>query len=423
MHQRTWLSILTFPVLAAFTCPVVFESAQDVPKVEIWNMNRDPAVGISDVKEAFTLIDSTYVDKPDMEKVIKGGIQYVLSETHPMNSYLTIGDLRLSDPGPASVGIAVIKKYMYASIISVVPGSPAARFGLKVGDNIRKLNNESVGSMSSWTLERRLRGPVGSDLDLLVFGHGPNNEELRKITLKRELIKAPPITTFCDSRANVVVLTDLNLGRASELKAILEGLNHGIPLILDIRQCAGGCLTEAASVAGIFVDAGPLATIQEVGKPPVALSVMPANIRTFTNVAVIQGGYTIGASEALSSALKRQFIPVFGSCTYGLGLERTRFLLKHGGAAEIVNKYWLGASGELLGSYGKKTDDPGSAMLKDDLGVPIRFPDHYGVLPNYVIEADNSKDSWLPKVLEVIESRHKCSAVSLPITGKLTFNN
>jgi carboxyl-terminal processing protease len=416
MHQRTWFSIVTLPIVTAFTCPVVFNSVQDLPRVAIWNINRDSTVVISDIQEVLALINSTYVDKPDIEKIVDGGIQCVLNKTHPLNSYLTVGDLRLSDPGSAGIGIGVIKKTINALIISVVPGSPAARAGLKVGDIISQINDHPVFAMSNWSLERILRGHAGSDLKLLLINDTSNKKELKKITLRRECIRLPPIVLSGDSRANIVTLTDLNYGRALELKAKLEGLRRDIPLILNISQCAGGHLTEAASVAGLFIVDGPLATVQEVGKSPLSISVVPTGIHSFTDIVVVQSKYTIGAAEALSSALKRQFIMVFGDRTCGLGVERTRFLLRYGGAAEIVNKRWLGASGECLSFSTGDLENQGGEVLKDDLGKPILSPGRFGVLPNSAINIGDSEADWLPRVLEIIECKCKRNATNLPVS-------
>jgi carboxyl-terminal processing protease len=421
MHQRTWLSILTLPIVAAFTYPVVFNSNHDMPRIEIWSTNRDSRIDIAAAQEVLALIRSDYVDEPDIEKVISGGIKAVLEQAHPMNSYLTPEDLRLSDPSSVGIGIAVIKKQMCALVISVIPGSPAARLGLKVGDVIQKLDNHPVDDMSVWTLERKLHGRAGSTMTILRYL--PDTLEFDSITLRSEIIKAPPIVVSSDSRASIITLTDLNHGRFLELKAILENLNHNLPIILDIRQCAGGSLVEVASVAGMFIPNGPLVTIQEVGKQPILLSVTPTNVCRFANVAVLQGRYTIGAAEVLSAALKRHLIPIFGDRTYGLGVERTRFLLRCGGAADIVNKYWIGAGGEPLGINCDNMEDQRSiGVLKNNVRSATSSPGYCGVLPNYSIQIGKSVDDWLPMVLEIIEAEHKSNAVNLPMATKLTCN-
>ena len=418
MHQRTWLTLLTFPLVAAFTYPVMFQPIHDAPRVTSQAAAQDPLAGLSDIQDVLTLVRDNYVDKPDMEKVISGGIQGVLERAHPLNSYLTPEDLHLADPGPAGIGITVVKRQIYAQVVAVVPGSPAAKAGFQVSDMVRKLDGDSIGAMSAWTLERRLRGQVGSELSLLRYAAA--NGDLKKITVKRELIQPPPVTVRKEPKATVLGLADLTPGRAAELRALLPGLDHKLPLVLDLRQCAGGGLPEAALVAGLFGASGPQATVQETGKAAAAFAVVAANLPPFEQLAVLQGSYTLGPAEALASALKKQSVPVFGERTYGLGVERTRFLLKQGGAADVVNKRWMGAGGEFLGAGGEKPDamKPQDAVKPKVPGAaPHVEPIGYGVPPDYVIKAarpdDHAvkgvkpEDDPLPRILEILEAKAK----------------
>jgi carboxyl-terminal processing protease len=423
MHQRTWLSILTFPLVAAFSYPLIPDMAKQVrdkPISEARVVAPDPLAGLSDIQDVLTLVRDNYVDTPDMEKVIGGGIQGVLERAHPLNSYLTPEDLHLPDPGPAGIGITLVKRQIYAQVVAVVPDSPAAKAGFQVSDMVRKLDGDSVGPMSAWALERRLRGPVGSELSLLRYAAA--NGELKKITVKRQRIQEPPITVRKDARATVVALADLGPGRTAELKALLPELDHNLPLVLDLRQCAGGSLPEAAQVAGLFVGGGLLATVQETGKAPVPVAVVPASLPPFAQLAVLQGNYTLGAAEALCSALKKQAVPLFGERTYGLGVERTRFPLRQGGAVDLVNKRWLGAGGEYLGSGGEKPENikPQDTPKAQGGAGPKPEPFGYGVQPDHVIrparpderagKGGKPEDDPLPKILEILGGKTKAAA-------------
>jgi carboxyl-terminal processing protease len=416
MHQRSWLSLLTFPLVAAFTYPVVVQPAPQASRTDS-KPAPDPLAGISDIQDVLTLIRENYVDVPDMEKVVDGGIQGLLERAHPLNAYLSPEDLHLPDPGPAGIGITVVKRQIYAQVVAVVPDSPAAKAGFQVSDMLRKLDGESIGPMSAWTLERRLRGPVGSELSMLRYASA--NGELKKVTLKRERIQAPPAAVRKDPRATVVALADLGPGRAAELKTLVAGLDHKLPLVLDLRHCAGGSLQEAALVAGLFVGAGPLATIQETGKPPVAVAVVPAGLPPFAKLAVLQGGYTLGPAEALSSALKKQAVPVFGERTYGLGVERTRFALKQGGAVELVTRLWIGAGDEYLGFGAEKPETQRPLdTFKGQTPAPRQGPTGFGVAPDHVIkaprpderDAKGGEDDPLPRILEILTAKPKTSA-------------
>jgi carboxyl-terminal processing protease len=419
MHQRTWLSILSFPLVAAYTYPVLFQPTRVAAKAQapaqVQAPAQDPLAGLSDIQDVLTLVRDNYVDNPDLEKVIAGGVQGVLERAHPLNAYLTPEDLHLPDPGPAGVGITVVKRQIYAQVVAVVPDSPAAKAGFQPSDMVRKLDGESIGPMSAWTLERRLRGPVGSDLTLLRYAAGSG--DLKTVTLKRQRIQAPAIAVRRDPRATVLTLADLDPGRAAELRGLLAGLDHKLPLVLDLRPCAGGTLAEAAQVAGLFVGAGPLATVQEAGKPGTPVAVAPAGLPAFAQLAVLQGSYTLGPAEALSSALKFQHVPIFGERTYGLGVERSRYLLKQGGAVELVTRRWMGAGGEYLGAGGEK---PESLKPQEGKGVgPRNATLGYGVVPDHVIKAlrpdervGKGEDDPLPKILEVLSGPSKAKPAS-----------
>lgn len=408
MHQRTWLSLLTLPMVAMFTYPVVFHPVQEAPRKEVKPASQDPLAGLSDIQDVLSLIKDNYVDPPDMEKVITGGIQAALERAHPLNSYLTPEDLRLPDPGAGSIGIQVLKRQIYAQVMGVTAGSPAAKAGFQPGDVIRKVDGDSIGPMSSWTLERRLRGTPGSEVSLLRYAAA--NGELKKISVKRELVARPPAFVRKEAKATLIGMEDLTPGRAVELQALLKDLDHKLPLILDLRRCNGGSLNEAALVAGLLAGAGPLASIQETGKAPVAVAVIPAGLPPFAKVAVLQGPWTCGAAEALSSALKKQSVPVFGERTMGLGVERTRFPLRQGGAAEVVNKRWLGAGGEFLGVGGEK---PAAMKARIDPAHPGEAV-QAGVIPNHVFKNLKPEEDPIPRILDILEEKAKAAQLNIP---------
>jgi len=400
--------MFTLPLVAVFTYPVVFHPVQEAPRHELKAVSQDPLAGLSDIQDVLNYVKDLYVDPPDMEKVINGGIQATLERAHPLNAYLTPDDLRLPDPGPAGIGIQVLKRQIYAQVLGVTAGSPAAKAGFLPGDVIRKLDGDSIGPMSSWTLERRLRGAAGSEVSLLRYAAA--NGELKKITVKREMLTPPPVFVRKEPKVTVLGLEDLSPGRAAELMALLPGLDHKLPLVLDLRRCTGGELAEAAKVAGLFVGAGPLATVQETGHADVQVAVVPASLPPFAKVAVLQGPWTFGAPEALSSALKKQSVPIFGERSMGLGVERTRFLLRQGGGAEVVNKRWLGAGGEFLGLGGEK---PEAMKAKPDKDHPGEG-NQPGLVPDHVFKNMKPEDDPLPKILEILADKAKAAELKAP---------
>jgi carboxyl-terminal processing protease len=299
-----------------------------------------------------------------------------------MNAYLTPEELRLPEPGPAQVGLVLVKKSIWAQVLAVTPGSPAAQAGILVGDVIRKIDGESVGALSAWNLERHLRGNAGSELNLVNYDN--TTGKLKTFSLKREIVKRPAILVRKDPKATLITLPDISAGRATELKNLLAETDRSLPLVLDLRTCSGGELSEAAQVASLFAGDGNLVTVQETGKADRPILVPKSTATPFPRMAVLLGMGTVGAGEGLGSYLKKQSLLTIGEKTAGMGIERNRILLKQGGAVELVNHRWLGAGNEKL--------------------------DRQGVVPDEPLKALQAGEDPLPKVLEILESKLKKAA-------------
>ncbi len=365
MHQRSWLSLISLPLVGAFTYPLV---RQTPPKPAAEVRAQDPLLGLADIQDVLGLVRDNYVDRPDMEKVIGGGIQAALERAHPLNAYLTPEDLRLPDPGPADIGVRLVKRGIYGQVVAVRPGGPGDKAGIQVGDVVRKIDHESVGQLSAWALERGLRGPVGTQVSLLRFASV--DAQIKTIALTRELPQRALIALKKSDKATLVAIPDLSLGRVAELKSLLSSLDRKLPLVLDLRQCAGGDLSEAAATAGLFASGGNFVTIQEQGQKDRTMEFKAAGEAPFAKVILLMGPSTLGPGEALASALKKLGDPTFGERTPGLGVERARINLRQGGAVELVTKRWLGAGGEKLDRGGVAPDHILRGLKPDEDPIP-----------------------------------------------------
>lgn len=373
MHARTWLSVLSLPLVAAFTMPVLQQGnpPKPQPTAGAKAAPQDPLAGLSDIQDVLSLVQQNYVDPPDMEKVVSGGVQAVLERSHPLNAYLTAEDLRLPDPGPAEAGIRVMKRGIYASVVAVTPGGPAAKAGIQAGDVIRKVDGDSVGNLSTWILERRLRGPVGSSLDLYRYNA---SGDLTKTTVHRQILTPGTVILKQGQGALMLSLPDLAAGRADEIKKVLAASDRGQTLVLDLRQCQKGVMEEAAAVAGLLGAKGTFGTLQEAGKSDREILVVRQGT-PFARLVLLVGRSTLGSAEVLASCLKKGGAKTLGERTSGLGVERTRHALKQGGAVELVSKRWTGLGGEKL--------------------------DRQGVLPDQVLRMADTEDA-LARVLTVL---------------------
>jgi len=356
----------------------------------------DPLAGLADIQDVIAHIRNSYVEVPNLGKVLDGGIQGALERASLLNSYLSPEETQLPSPGPGETGLTLVKDKIIAYVVGVAPNSPAAHAGFQIGDWVRKMDNEPISSMSHWAMERRLRGSVGSEVEILRMSALTRGQ--KKIVLKREKLKRQPIVSNVGPKAAMVALPDLGEGREAELKAILRAADSKLPIVLDFRNCPGGSYGEAAKVASIFGCRGTFATLQEVGQPDRPLAVPPNGNARFKKIAVLVGQGTAGPAEALAFALKNlgaqptdaqnpaTVIVFLGERTTGNAVELKTLPLRQGGAVEIVAKRWMGAGGERL-----------------DMGLAGGQLKSTGLVPDYSLRGVPDNEDFLPRVLEALE--------------------
>ena len=86
--------------------------------------------------EVVSRINSDYVTDPDLRKVTGGAIRGLLEALDPYSTYMTPEEYKAyqqhPEPGPANVGVFVAKRLGFATIVSLLPGSPAEKAGVKI---------------------------------------------------------------------------------------------------------------------------------------------------------------------------------------------------------------------------------------------------------------------------------------------------
>ena len=397
MHQRTWLTLLTLPLITAFTVPMFHRQAPRpmVVKQGVASVD-DPLAGLADIQDVLAHISANYVDVPDLAKAIAGGIQEALERVSLLNSYILPDEALLPDPGHGETGLTLLKAGILAVVVGITPDSPAAAAGMQIGDRVRRLDGESIGALSQWAIERRLRGNIGSEATLVVMSTGSSDQ--KRITLKREKPLSPKVVLKADPKVATVILPDLGEGRAAELAGIFKRVDNTLPLVVDLRTCIGGSYEEAAMVASMFGCSGTFATLQESGQPDRPIPVPQAEAIRFSKIAVLVGMGTLGPAETLAVALKHlgsesqavekeaQTIIFLGERTIGQAVGRVRFQLKQGGAVELVARRWTGYGGERL--------DMGS------MGGRLSMT---GLTPDYSLRGISDDEKLMPRILEALE--------------------
>ena len=344
---------------------------------------------IGNAVKAFVLIKWQYLYSEDVtiEQLIEGSVEGMVDSLNdPYSTYLSPEMLeQLNEQIQGSfggLGIFVESKDGYVKVVRLIEGTPAFEAGLKAGDLITHIDGEYVKGMSLDLAVKRLRGHVGTSVQLTVMR--PEEDKVFEVEITREQISVPTVDgeIIEDSSIGYIAIIKFSANTPKELRETLNDLiQQGAKgLILDLRNNPGGELLSVVEVADEFLSEGVIVHIDhKIGKDQTFYAEPPA---VDIPIVVLQNERTISAAEILAGSIKdNDRGTLIGTTTFGKAVVQTVFLLGDGAGLKLTTARYL-------------TPD------KYDINKKGIEPDIYLEQP-----ADAEKDVQLKKAIEVIDSK------------------
>ena len=297
--------------------------------------------------EVLQHIQNDYVEDPNITKVTNGALRGLLESLDADSSYLSPADYTAykdDKGGKAQVGINVSKRYGYATVISVVPGSPADKANLNDGDIIEAIGNQDTRDLSVAMIHLLLEGPPGSELDLAVIR--PHQAKPQKVVLNRVIVTEPPVSETLYNDSTILYLKPYILDKehVNEIESKLHSMNKtgAKKILLDLRDVSAGDDTEAIRLANFFLQSGTIVTLEGQKYPKQTFTAEASKaINTTAPLAVLVNRGTAGPAEIVAAAIadnKRG--DTVGERTFGEGTLQKTFDLPDGGAVILsIAKY------------------------------------------------------------------------------------
>jgi carboxyl-terminal processing protease len=324
--------------------------------------------------EVLQKIQQDYVDEPNMHLVTSGALHGLLESLDTQSSYLTPREYeeykkKIQNPSTGETGLTLSKRYGYIIVISVLPESPAAKAGIHSGDIFEAIAGFTTREMSVGQAQNLLAGQPGSGVKVGVIRRG--KAEPDEVDLVREKLPAPKIIVQkADPDILVLRLPSLDPGRAEEIRARLaEAEKQGIhKVILDLRECGRGPVSEALAVARLFVPSGNLATLRGQTVSAQTFAADPGKVVWRNPVSVLIDATTAGAAEVLASAMATNHRgDVVGERTFGLASEQKLITLDDGSALILTVANYYNSDGKSILDEGVvPTEVVRAAALADD---------------------------------------------------------
>jgi carboxyl-terminal processing protease len=295
----------------------------------------------------------------------------------------------------------------------VLPDSAGAKAGIHSGDIFESIGGFTTRDMSVGQAMNLLTGPAGSGVKVAVIRRGKATPD--EVDVVREKLTAVKITSQkADPDILALRLTSLDPGRADEVRGRLtEAEKQGIHnVILDLRECGRGPVSEAISVARLFVPSGTLATLRGQTVSSQTFSAEPKQVVWKGRVSVLIDATTSGAAEVLASAIEANHRgDVVGERTFGLASEQKLITLDDGSALILTTANYYNPSGKAILEEGVTPTEAVHATLEDDSEVDDSAPD---ATPNKELPQGprplSPEDPIYRKALELVKAPVKKAA-------------
>src|ERR1043166_8459837 len=315
---------------------------------------NDPNAQLRIFESVLQHIQNDYVDEPNMEKVRAGALRGLAYGLDPYSTYLTPEQVKEYNAGNkdnlVGIGAELSQVASYLYVIAPMKGSPADQAGIKAGDIIEYIDNKATRDISLYDAKQLLNGASGSEVKLRVLRA---NASPLTVTVKRGSTRAPAAEARMEAgRVGVLRINSLGDGEANEIRARLQDLlkQGAQKIVIDVRDTAGGSLTEAVTVANFFIKDGVLA--QTIGREGKALKTFNADpkVALFSGpvVAMIDTGTAGAAEEVASALLERNRGQVVGEKSFGAGTEQQLFSLRGGDGLLLTTVKWASSNGKTF---------------------------------------------------------------------------
>ena len=324
--------------------------------------------------EVLQKIQMDYVDEPDMHLVTAGSLRGLLESLDPESSYLTPREYteyrqKIQNAGSGETGITVSKRFGYIIVVTVLPESPAEKAGIHSGDIFEAIAGFTTRDMSVGQAVNLLAGQPGTGVKVSVIRRG--RAEPEDVDLVRQKLALPKIVSQkSDPDVLVLRLPSLDPGRSDEVRGrLLEAEKQGIhKVILDVRDCGRGPVSEAVSLARLFISSGTLATLRGQTVSTQVFSADPTKVVWKNPVSLLTDGTTSGAAEVLASAFVANHRgDIVGERTFGLASEQKLISLDDGSALILTVANYYNAGGKSILEEGvTPTEVVSAASAPDD---------------------------------------------------------
>lgn len=318
------------------------------------------------VAQVLAHIENSYVDPVDEDRLVDGAVRGMVNTLDPHSSYLSPEDYSLLEADTSGqfggVGVEIDARGDYLTVLVPFAGSPAARAGVRAGDEILEIEGHNARGMDVDEAVRQMRGRPGTRVRMTLRRRG-QTEPLR-VELAREIIHVQSVESrSLPESIGYVSIRSFQDRTSDEVSRALDTLTRDAGgrlagLVIDLRFNPGGLLDESILVADQFLREGVIVSTRgRSGAAQDEARARAAGTRPDFPIVILVNGYTASAAEILAGALQDHHRAlIVGQRTFGKGSVQSVIDLPDGGALKLTIARYFTPSGRSIQAQGIAPD-------------------------------------------------------------------
>ena len=312
--------------------------------------------------EVLSMVKKYYVEEVKSKDLVNGAIKGMLNSLDPHSSFMTpeaYKEMQVDTKGEfGGLGIQIGMKENMLTVIAPIEDTPAHKAGIKAGDKIIKINNESTKDMSLQDAVTKMRGAPKTPVTLGIFREGW--KDTKDFTIVRDVIKIKSVKSkVLENNIGYIKLSQFQEQTSDDLAAALRQLNEAKvnSLILDLRNDPGGLLNSAIDVTSHFLPKGKLVVYTKTRSGEKSEYFTSGDDVFSQQMIVLVNQGSASASEIVAGALKDwNRAVIVGIQTFGKGSVQTVIPLSGGAGLRLTTAKYYTPKGTSIQNTGIMPD-------------------------------------------------------------------
>lgn len=360
-QQLSWFLTLVIVAIVSFVAgarsDALFANVASVFGIRTSNKTID----LSSVQKTYQELIANYDGKLDTQKLIYGANRGLVEAAgDPHTSYMDPDEAKefdksLSGQIGGGIGAEIGLRNNKPTIIKPLENSPAQKAGIKAGEVIVKVNDESSSDWSVDKVVSKIRGEIGTSVKLTLLSEG----QTREVSVVRQNIVSPAVESEVDGEIGILKVNrfgddTVSLSRKYASEFVEKGVKK---VILDLRNNPGGTVGAAQGLLGIWLD-NQIAMTERRGSEIVkTLRTTGTPILGNVKTVVLINGNSASASEITAGALREYGkATLVGQKSYGKGSVQIVLGLPGGSQMKVTEARWYTPKGKNIDKTGIEPD-------------------------------------------------------------------